>query len=114
MVFSQRATDLDSQKCWRPSADIHRTRTGWLLKFELAGVRPEDVVVEAAGSCLKVSGSRRDWLVEEDCTYHSMEISYSRFERIVELPCNLEGGRVEAECRHGILVVRVTTAGEEA
>lgn len=28
---------------WQPPADIYRLARGWLVKFELAGVRPEDV-----------------------------------------------------------------------
>jgi len=34
---------------WRPAADIYRTRTGWILKFDLAGVRPEDILVQILG-----------------------------------------------------------------
>ena len=30
---------------WRPAADVYRVRDGWLVKFDLAGVRPEDVEV---------------------------------------------------------------------
>ena len=25
---------------WRPNVDVYRTAAGWLVKFELAGVRP--------------------------------------------------------------------------
>jgi len=41
---------------WCPPADIYRTTDGWLLKLELAGVRPEDIEVEAAGQRLRVDG----------------------------------------------------------
>lgn len=92
---------------WRPSVDVYRTRDGWLLKFDLAGVDPEDVTVDIDGCRIKVSGVRRDWFVEEIASYHSMEIAYSRFERTVELPCAFENPRVTLESRHGILFVRV-------
>jgi HSP20 family protein len=97
---------------WQPVADVYKTRTGWLLKFELAGVMREDVTVAISGNSLTVSGVRRDWItVEEICSLHSMEISYNRFERTIELPCELEQARLDSEFRNGILLVRVTTEG---
>jgi HSP20 family protein len=107
------ATEHTSETLWRPSADIYRTRTGWLLKFDLAGVRLEDVTVEVTGSQVTVRGRRRDWIVEQGTSHYSMEISYSRFERAIELPGDLEGARIRLEAREGILLVRVITRGEE-
>jgi HSP20 family molecular chaperone IbpA len=37
-----------------------------------------------------------------------MEIAYSRFERQVELPGDLQSARIETEFRHGMLLVRIT------
>lgn len=94
---------------WHPRADVYRTRTGWVLKFELAGVTRDDVSVCVSGSCLTVSGIRRDCLMEEGCSYHSMEIAYNRFERTVELPCDLTQSRLGMEFRDGIFLVRIAT-----
>jgi HSP20 family molecular chaperone IbpA len=106
-------SQVESETIWEPAADVCKTRTGWLLKFELAGVLPEDVTVHALGSCLTVSGMRRDCTVEEVCSSYSMEISYNRFERTIELPCDLEGAQIGPEFRNGILLVRVSTKGSE-
>ena len=40
VVFGS-AFHRSSEAYWRPAADIYRTRTGWLIKYDLAGVRPE-------------------------------------------------------------------------
>jgi HSP20 family protein len=98
---------------WEPSADVYRTRNGWLLKFDLAGVRPEDVTVSIKGRRVSVSGVRRDLMVEEGCSYYSMEISYNRFERSLEMPADLENARVQLEARNGLLLVRMITEGNE-
>ncbi len=95
------------ETCWHPSVDVYRTRSGWLLKFDLAGVRMEDVSVEVRGCRVTVSGVRRDWLIEEDASYYSMEIAYSRFERAVELPCHFQNPHVRLEGRDGLLIVRI-------
>ena len=93
---------------WRPPVDVYRGGRDWLLKFDLAGVRPEDVVVRIAGRRITVSGVRRDWVVEQGYTCHSMEISYDRFERTIELPGELNDPEFSLEARDGLLFVRVS------
>ncbi|MGE5645743.1 MAG: Hsp20/alpha crystallin family protein [Acidobacteriota bacterium] len=107
-VFLFAASRAESQTCWRPPVDVYRTRGGWLLKFDLAGVRPEDISVRVQGCRITVSGVRRDWVAEEGASYYSMEIAYSRFERTIELPGRLAKPQVTIEGRDGLLIVRVT------
>jgi HSP20 family molecular chaperone IbpA len=101
------AFGVEQRTYWRPAVDVYKLRTGWLLKFDLAGVAPEDVTVEVHGCRVIVAGVRRDWLVEEIDSYYSMEISYSRFERAVDLPCDFRNPHVTLEGREGILGVRI-------
>lgn len=98
---------------WRPPVDIYRKGSGWLLKFDLAGVRAEDVRVLIGGSQVTVSGVRRDWIVEEGYFYHSMEIAYNRFERTVELPGDFSNAEFSLEARDGLLLVRVEPKQQE-
>ena len=97
------ARDLD----WQPAADVYRTGKGWLIKFDLAGVRPEDVECLAARNQLTVRGVRRDCLLEEGCSHYRMEISYRRFERRIDIPGDLSSARITTEYRDGMLVIRV-------
>lgn len=110
VVFT--ATTHSTETFWRPPADIYRTRTGWLIKYDLAGVKPDDIEIRVKGSEISVGGFRRDWKLEEGCTHYSMEISYNRFERTIELPCILDGAEIEVQARDGILLVRLTCQGE--
>ena len=45
---------------WQPRADVYRTREGWLVKLELAGVRPDEIRLNIEDHRLIVQGSRRD------------------------------------------------------
>jgi HSP20 family protein len=94
---------------WQPAADIYRTATGWVVKFDLAGVPPEEVELTAQGCRLTLKGSRRDCQQEEGCVCHLMEIDYSDFERTLVLPCELDHADISAEARHGMLIVRIRT-----
>lgn len=92
---------------WRPLADIYRTRDGWAVKLDLAGVCPEDVTVVTRGSQVYISGSRRDRIIEEGWNLYAMEIAYCHFERVIELPDELERAAISLECREGMLIVRL-------
>jgi HSP20 family protein len=96
-----------TEDVWRPPVDVYRRGNAWLLKFDLAGVHAQDVKIRIAGSSITVSGVRRDWVVEQGYSYHSMEISYNRFERTVELPGDLSNAEYSLEARDGLLLVRV-------
>ena len=94
---------------WQPAADIYAYPDGWLVKFDLSGVPPEEVEVSVQGRYLLVNGARRDWVCQADHRCYSMEISYNRFHRAVELPCDLEGAKVSLDYRYGMLLVRLST-----
>ena len=98
---------------WQPPADVYRTRDGWLVKFDLAGVNASDVAVTVRGRHLTISGVRRDSFFEEGSSHYSMEISYNRFERSLVMPADLERARVSVVTCEGLLLVRMTTEGNE-
>jgi HSP20 family protein len=93
---------------WQPAVDIYRSSHGWILKFDLAGVRMEDVVIRVNGHTVTVSGVRRDCMLEDaGCRHYSMEITYNRFERSIELPDEIGSASVGVDYRDGILFVRI-------
>lgn len=92
---------------WQPAADVYRTRSGWIVKIDLAGVRPADVRVSVCGRRLTVEGTRRDWQIEDAQQHYCMEIAYSHFERSIELPCDLDRFHVTTDYRDGMLLVRL-------
>jgi len=99
-------------EAWQPPADVYRTRGGWLVKLDLAGVRPEDVQLSFSGPHLTVRGMRRDFTASEDCCCYQMEISYSRFERRITLPVSLDAAHIHAEYHHGMLLVHIDLESE--
>jgi HSP20 family protein len=96
---------------WQPPVDIYRSRTGWLVKCDLAGVRPEDIELIVRENRLTVRGVRRDVMLEEGCSQYRMEISYNRFERTIDFPTDLTNARFATEHREGMLIVRISWEG---
>jgi HSP20 family protein len=95
------------QEEWQPRADVYRASNGWILKFDLAGVRPEEITVGIGDGSVTVSGVRRDWVTEEGWSYYSMEISYSRFLRTINVPGVSGQNRYRLDYRDGILLIRI-------
>jgi HSP20 family protein len=102
-----------SGSLWEPAADIYRTPGGWKIKFDLAGVKPEDIEILISGDRLTIRGVRRDSIIDHGWSYYQMEITYSRFERVLALPCDLERARISCECRDGWLMLHIDEAFEK-
>lgn len=102
-----------SESRWAPAADVYRTREGWLVKVDLAGVRPEEIKITVAGRVLVVEGCRRDAVLSETVAYHQLEITYSRFEKTLRFPCRVEGATVERDYRDGLLTIRLRENPED-
>jgi HSP20 family protein len=107
-VFIERLTSeyhRSSGPLWQPAVDIYRCPTGWKIKFDLAGVKPEDVEVLIADDKLIVRGVRRDTVITEGWSYHQLEITYSRFERVLKIPCELSSAEIQCESRDGWFIL---------
>ena len=102
-----------TERVWYPPADVYRTRDGgWVVKVELAGVRPDEIEIAAEGEVLRVAGSRRDTSCTESVLCHQLEIVYSHFEKSVRFPCRVEGAEVETLYEDGLLIIRLRPADE--
>ena len=95
------------QPHWQPAVDIYRTQSGWLVKVELAGVRIEDIELLATGTSLTLRGVRYDWMIEDVRDSYSLEIAYNRFERTLQLPCEIDPTLIQSEYRDGMLLIRI-------
>jgi HSP20 family protein len=98
-------------RAWEPATDIYQTKDGWVVKLDLAGVAPDDLTVKIADSTLYVAGTRRDRTLREGVWHYQMEITYSRFERTISLPCSLAGAKISSEYDNGLLTITFNMKG---
>ncbi|HET8674165.1 MAG TPA: Hsp20/alpha crystallin family protein [Blastocatellia bacterium] len=115
-AFIERLTNEGSLRrssgpLWQPAVDIYRCPEGWKIKFDLAGVKPEDIQVLIADDRLIVRGVRRDGVITEGWSYYQLEITYSRFERVLQIPCDLSSADVHTESRDGWLILHIDCNG---
>jgi HSP20 family protein len=117
--FSQFGTALTAfgrahpHAAWEPAVDLYRCRGGWLLKVELAGVRPEDIRVTLAADGVSIAGRRMDRCEYELEEAHLIEIAYSSFERFVPLPESVKDPQYRVEAQNGMLYIQVLEAQQD-
>ena len=96
-----------SGRLWNPAADVYRATDGWIVKVDLAGIRPDDVELAIHGPVLQISGSRRDKTCGEGVSHYQLEITYSRFEKTIQFPRSIEHATIERDYRDGLLIIRL-------
>jgi len=88
---------------WNPSTDILETEDAVVIVLDLAGLEKEQIKVETRGELLKVSGTRPRSPTPGVKKVHRMEIDYGPFEKIFQIPAELDLTSVRAFHRHGFL-----------
>ena len=111
--FDRGHDDVTSRGTWLPPVDIYETSDRQIiLKAELPGLRREDIDLTVENSTLTIRGERRrDEAVGED-RYHRVERAYGAFTRSFTLPHTIDGAKVHADYRDGVLTVTLPTREE--
>jgi HSP20 family protein len=96
-----------SGRLWNPAADVYHAGDGWVVKIDLAGVCVDDLEIVLSDSHLTVRGCRRDTFHREGYTYQQMEITYSRFEKLIDFPCSIDPSSLTHDYRDGFLIINM-------
>lgn len=92
---------------WAPSVDIAETDKEFTVKADLAGVKKEDLKVSVQNGVLTLAGERKFEKEEKDEKHHRVERSYGSFTRSFSLPENVLQDKIDAECKDGVVTVRL-------
>jgi HSP20 family protein len=92
---------------WQPSADVFETAAEVVIRFEVAGVRGEDLRVNVEGSVLRLRGVRRTPPSGPIDQLQQMEISFGPFEREIAIQASFEPDAIRARLVDGFLEVRI-------
>tara|TARA_R110000772_G_scaffold154123_1_gene265099 strand:+ start:818 stop:1129 length:312 start_codon:yes stop_codon:yes gene_type:complete len=92
---------------WQPSVDILYSGAQWYVKLDLAGIYEHEIEISTDQNRLIIKGVRRDTLVNKHFVYHSLEIRYSKFERVIELPFEIDSSKIHSNYQDGILFIQL-------
>lgn len=88
-----------------PAVDIQETDNDFLVKADLPGLKKEEIKLQVADGVLAIEGERRQEKEEKGKRFHKVEREYGRFVRRFALPIEIDGEKVRAEFKDGVLNV---------
>jgi HSP20 family protein len=95
---------------WRPAVDVRETGEDFFVRMDLPGLEPTDVKVSVFEDTLTVSGERRESAESKDEKWHHVERYHGTFERRFQLGKAVQGDKVSASYKNGVLELRVPKA----
>lgn len=93
-----------------PLINVTEDKDNYRVRAELPGLRADDLDISITGSSLAISGERKISEEDKDAKYHRRERESGKFSRMIELPDQVDGDKVEAQMTHGILTVTLPKA----
>ena len=96
-----------------PAVNLFETADAYVLTAELPGVPREGIHVGLEGSTVTLHGERRiEYPRDEKVSVHRIERQSGGFRRAIELPVGIDGDKVEAVHRNGVLMLRLPKSAE--
>jgi HSP20 family protein len=88
-----------------PLINITENKDGFVVRAELPGMKADEIDISVTGDTLSISGERKISAESEDAKYHRKEREAGKFNRIVNMPSQINTEKVEASSMDGILTI---------
>jgi HSP20 family protein len=97
----------------KPLVDIYEEGEDVVVKTELPGLTKDDISVTLKDDLITISGEKkREEKIDQE-HYYRVEVSYGVFSRTFHLPVEVQGEKVKAKFKDGILEIRIPKTEEE-
>src|SRR6201996_8707674 len=90
---------------WSPAVDIYETDNELVLKADMPEIDPKNVAVELENGTLTLKGERKFEENKNGKGFHRIERSYGSFTRAFSLPETVDGEKVKADYKNGVLTI---------
>jgi HSP20 family protein len=91
---------------WNPAVDVLEEQERIVVKVEAPGVEEKDLRVTFEDGLLTIAGERQ-FERKDDRNYHRIERAYGTFSRTFTLPRSVDGTKITASYRNGVLEVEI-------
>ena len=97
---------------WSPALDVFETKDSLIVKAELPGMKKADIEVSLHNGSLSISGERTAQENHKDAEVYRSERFVGRFLRTVTLPASVDGDKVKADYKDGVLTITLPKTEE--
>jgi len=107
-MFASLYSDDMPRAGWMPSVDIYETQEHEVvLKAELPEVKREDINITFENNVLTIRGERKFENEVSRDNYQRIERHYGTFSRSFTVPAAIDGSRISAAHKDGVLTIRL-------
>lgn len=103
--FAPAQGENHTEQTWAPRVDIRETSEGFTFQFDLPGLKQEEIDIEFKEDNLTVRGERKLEQEEKREGYVRTERYHGKFQRSFTLKAPVDGDRVTATYRNGVLEI---------
>jgi HSP20 family protein len=97
---------------WLPSLDVSETKNELVVKVEVPGMEGKDIDISLSDGVLIIKGEKKQEKEEKEADYHLIERSYGSFVRSVRLPKEVQGDKINASYKDGVLRITLPKSEE--
>jgi len=90
-----------------PAVNIKETDEAYILDFAAPGYKKDDFIIELNNDVLTVSSEKKIENEETEDNFTKKEFSYESFTRSFNLPELVEGDKIKATYKNGILEIKI-------
>jgi len=102
--------DANTPNGWSPETDIYETETDLVLQADLPGFNAKDIDIVVENNVLTIRGERQFEATVQPEGLHRMERSYGKFSRSFTLPAIVDGQKIQASYKNGVLSLTLAKA----
>lgn len=92
---------------WVPTLEVVEKNNHLVARFELAGLKKEEITITVTEEAFTVEGERKVQEEEQKHNWYTTERAYGKFVRTVPLPVGVNPATVKATFENGVLEVVV-------
>jgi len=103
---------FDVQSSFTPSFDIRETPEAYVFEADMPGIKREDLDLNLTGNRITITGRRDARERREGENLFIAERSHGSFTRSFNLPDGVDGAKVSAELKDGVLTLTLAKVPE--
>jgi HSP20 family protein len=109
-----RPRDMGADRlAWVPKIDVTQRGNDLIVRADLPGIKPDDVVVEISDDAITISGERQQEHEEDRGSVYRFERTYGSFFRTIPLPEGAIADQAKATFKDGVLEITVPAPPEQ-
>ncbi|MCD6219107.1 Hsp20/alpha crystallin family protein [Candidatus Calescamantes bacterium] len=97
---------------WAPEVDVYEDENNVIVEAEIPGLKAEELDISVTGNTITLRGEKKGEKEKKAKNYHLLERTYGSFERVIELPTEVEAPKAKAKLKNGVLEVVLPKVAE--